>query len=122
MKSFFLGFIFGACICIAPFLFFCKTLIEETSHECEVNYSWGYYQGVNDVCFSFGKMKNSNFKEKICSECDGKGKVEGLVCKFCNNGKTKDGDNCSACLGTGKRIGICPICGGEGILRIEGKK
>jgi DnaJ-class molecular chaperone len=59
-----------------------------------------------------------------CDECKGEGRVEGLTCEFCDNGVFTDDIKgqkikCPVCLGTGKRIGDCPMCRGSGTLYLE---
>lgn len=81
----------------------------------------GYDQGYRRCAYAHAARKPAcieTAKKVSCEECEGDGKVEGQPCKFCNEFAPA---RCAVCLGTGKRIGVCPHCGGAGHLWLENR-
>ena len=54
-------------------------------------------------------------KPSKCSQCKGKGKVNGKKCPKC--GGSGEWYNCPQCKGTGSYQGLCSKCGGTGYYK-----
>jgi DnaJ-class molecular chaperone len=56
------------------------------------------------------KVDYAELESEECSECDGLGELEEVLCPTC------EGEGCPACFGEGKLYNLlCPMCEGAGI-------